>query len=650
MSRSTDHYFQRAGKLVRKPHSRLGTPRGDTANAPPYLPLGNIQPARSENSDDVWWPLAQQATVGRVLAGAAAALSASVALTAGFNSHNDEIVPQAAPSMGGSHVPTVRSSGPNLIRWWQNDEIPSGGVPAFVSDEDGSRPSPALPPAPMALPAQHQDDLPPQAATLADDAPDWFPGAAIVQAPVVCLWGHQDERAPTLIEEGQWPHSLVTLRADPLAILWATDEDAIQASGMEEEPWPPPAALAAWLARPLPAWQDELGTPAATPALAEDDWRASMLPPWLAPAQPWPSDEFQPVELAEEDWRAPAPLAASVASLPQPGDDFAPPPFALDDDPWFAPAPQRWAVAAASFWADDEFAKPALDEEPWIAFRQPAPSVAAAAWLDDDFVAAVAASVLLDDDTSWVPAPMAPPIARALPAADDDWAPRAAVDEDAGWQAPAPLPPSLAATPAWATDEIVPQPAAPALIDDEWQAPTAVGQALQPDPQWPDDAFSTVVLADDAWQALAPLPSAPAALQPWDDGAAVQQPVALAEEVYEFRPLVLQAWSDLRVWTHQDEWPTPLVPLPFDEEPWITFPPVLLPPAPAFFPPGQPSDDEFPALVTPVEPPAPGPSLLGGRRIVRIPRPLMEARRVGQLTDDDLLLLIAGAVAAGLLG
>lgn len=692
MSLGGDKFFLRGVKLRRRPSSLRLTPELDAANVPPFLPQTGVAPiVDDDGGEDSWFAGVARCFVGVAIAGTAAALASSVAIAGSFNQFNDEIVPTPPPAMGGgvTHTP-----GPNIVRFYQPDEAPFGAAPALsIDDEAGWQP--ALPPAPQPLPlaAQQQDELA-APATLLDDDDElgaWPPIRAIIPAPVVQLWTHQDERAPTLLEEDQWPAATLTISpptvriwgepdwaptaatlagadddpAPPAAVpasitsvVWATDDDVIPGLGVDDEYWLRLDSLAARWYGPPPAAQDELGTPAASPAFEEDAWtaRRADAAPWVTVWQD--ADELEaPTPSDDDGWAAPLSAPQALRTLPQPADEFPASPFSLDEDGWAAPRLLPAHPWVAVWQESDELEAPTPDDADAWAPPQPARWAApSAAFSADEEIVPQPASAVVDDADAWalVPAP-APAAPAQLARADEDWVPPIGIDDDAGWQAPVPQPaPAARLGPPALDDEFVPPPAA-SLADDDagWQAVPAAAPRVPPLALFDDDVLPRSAALDegDGWAPTAPPASAPRlALAAWgDDSEIVPQPPAVPEEEYDLRLFSLPTPPDLRVWTQPDEWAPPVVPLPFDESYWLTFAPLLGQPMPASFPVNQPVDEEFPLLVTPPEPPAPGPSLLGGRRIVRIPPALLEARRVGQFTDDDLLLLIAGAVAAGLL-
>ena len=315
------------------------------------LLLETPSPALDDGSDS-WWAGVQRGFVSVPLAGAAAALSLSVAISTGINRHNDEIIPyqpSEASSRSVSYGQRARHQ-TQFVRWYQNDDLPVAAAATPALDDGGWS--------------------------------QWRPPLA---SPNGIIWATDEGSIPAAVpEEDYWwkAERVSSLPAKPLA--WAEDDLPVAAGvtpALDEGEWraqfqQSPPQVRIWSA------EDDLPVQAAA-TLVEEEY-ALALPAAMAEPKALPvitTDEIFPsvVVVVEEDYqlefrRTSKDQSKAVAFLSD--DEIGP--SVVEEEYSYQPPVQR--VAPVSRVSVDEEIVPqpaplAVEDEYWLTFTL-GPSVA----------------------------------------------------------------------------------------------------------------------------------------------------------------------------------------------------------------------------------------------------------------------------------
>lgn len=263
---------------------------------------------------EAWWAGAQRCFVQVAIAGAAALLSANVAIAQEFNK-NEDVTPKltAASGEGGAKTPNMRATiAPTFVRWGQGDDIVPQGATVPL-DMEGWQPESKAPPPVLRLWTE-PDELPTPPAPAAPDehytwAPQWVPSQVVtllqvdsdfavavapfgldeeawpappvrIVPPLFKVWQEDDQRptpaAFSPVEEDAPQLGAFLVGAN--GIIWATDEEILPQGVFVDSPGGATAALPVMRARIEPRFQrwgqaEEVPTPAAPIALDDDVWQ-----------------------------------------------------------------------------------------------------------------------------------------------------------------------------------------------------------------------------------------------------------------------------------------------------------------------------------------------------------------------------------------
>lgn len=442
-----------------------------------------------------------------------------------------------------------------------------------------------------------QDEAPTQAA----EAPGDFYGQPYSQRarvdPVFIAWAQGDvlpqQAAPLAVDEEPWkPATAIDDRIT--SIVWATNEDALQAPALDDGAWSLPVTVRA---TPFPTrhfYQDEITTPAAPLGIDVDPWVTT--PVILEPAK-WVQyhDELRPtpappLQVDDSEWVRFGPVLSSADGIIWASDDDIAPAFAPEDSTWFRPT---WSIPQPirAHWHQDDplpvaAAPLGIDVDPWV---RATVVLEPAKWLAhlDELIVPPAAPLQVEDDAWWPQVSRQKEADGIIWATDDDIAPAFAAEDVVGW-------------PLFPTAPLA-RPFTTAFSQQE------------------DGLPRQTVFEDDSWQPIVPPPVA-------------AQPIYLI---------------DAEVFTEP-------VPLHVNDDYWLDWPAVASTPAPIPTLP-YPVEEEFPELVAPVVEPPIGPPLSTGNRSGayvphlevsrRFHREKAPMRAMIERREDDLLLLIIAAAA-----
>ena len=419
--------------------------------------------------------------VGRVLAGAALALSATVAIANGFK-HQDEtpVAPGTTSSESSSSFTQRATQTTTFIRWAQPDEAPFVAATPLPVEENEAGPLPPRPPYPVVRIWQEADERPTPAAAFIPTEAD-PPVLTSAQAPLTLrTWNEQDEiptpaAAFTPMEDD--PPLLTPPPAPSVnGIIWASDNDGAFPIGFEDDAWAP-TIFKALIYQARPWVEDDFIGVAVTFKPDEDIWlRLATIPAQPIPTVwtdqddlPTPAAAFTPTE---EDWAAPFTVAARPVLALWAGEDEWPTPAAaptiVEDEGWIRPAVPAVPPVLAVWTDQDERAPTAFEDDSWQAYVPPAAAPRTLYLPDAEDSALTPPAALAPDEDFW----LAPPPITVLPTVTvwnqpDDWLPPPppGTFEDDSWQVytppwPTPCPPFVG------DNEDVPELVAPPVVDE----------------------------------------------------------------------------------------------------------------------------------------------------------------------------------------
>lgn len=428
----------RSGRLTSSPIQDFWGPTLSARDPQiPNLPLETpaAPGAGFPDSDDSWWSGAQRCFVGVAIAGAAAALTVSVAAANSFK-HQDEVPTAAAPtSVGGASFfgqrERVRTK---FFSWPQTDELPGVAAPVALDDSGYTPPRRLVYPA--VYPQWADEQIFALGAQTALDDSGWAqlkPWPSPVQFHVI--WG-QDERptpSTTFVHQDDGPQ-LFAASYSVSGFIWATDETlpAVNtAYALADDAWLPPAPVRQLPRQLLVVAQDELVSQAPLPPSAGTASFYGQRERSRTKFLYWPTSDELPagvapaVALEDTHWTT----STSTAALPriaQWSDEELAFPFILDDSGWLPPRPPASAVQSIVSFGDDFCFLPsvtALAEDDWLT---PVPAFTASAgqlWLYQDEIPAAAVPLAADEDY-WLrfpfpPKPAVTSLSQYLPVDED---------------------------------------------------------------------------------------------------------------------------------------------------------------------------------------------------------------------------------------
>ena len=275
--------------------------------------------------------------------------------------------------------------------------------------------------------------------------------AGVALAAGICsgLQQHQDEiyqLSPTRVGAESW--AVAAVGEDPLPQVFAADDDIVPQpvvfSPVEDYWWQPGRAPTDVVALPFVADDEIVSRP-----VEDYDWRAPVVAT-PKPAEASAADDDivpQPVVFtaAEDYWLqlAADPVAVEIVDWPGRGAGGAPAGAAAIDEAYqWQPAPFVVPAAAPAFSADDDIVPQpagfALVEDYWLQLAADPVAVEIVDWPGRGAGGAPAGAAAIDEAYQWQPAPFVVPAAAPAFSADDD---------------------------------IVPQPAGFALVEDDWPLP-----------------------------------------------------------------------------------------------------------------------------------------------------------------------------------
>ncbi len=374
--------------------------------------------------------------------------------------------------------------------------------------------------------------------------------AGVALAAGICsgLQQHQDEiyqLSPTRVGAESW--AVAAVGEDPLPQVFAADDDIVPQpvvfSPVEDYWWQPGRAPTDVVALPFVADDEIVSRP-----VEDYDWRAPVVAT-PKPAEASAADDDivpQPVVFtaAEDYWLqlAADPVAVEIVDWPGRGAGGAPAGAAAIDEAYqWQPAPFVVPAAAPAFSADDDIVPQpagfALVEDDW---PLPGPQ-RARAWVQV-FASGEASAVELADIEQWsAPRVVAvPPQALYLPDADQvpAGALRGTPNEDY-WLAPVWSPAGVVAPVARADVDIVPQPVPAVPEQTEWQAGFVAPQPPRfvylPDPEALPAGVLFGTPNEDYWLAPVWLPAGVVAPVARADVDIVPQPVPAVPEQTEWQ-------------------------------------------------------------------------------------------------------------------
>lgn len=474
---------------------------------------------------------------------AAAALSVSVAISAGIHRANDDIVPVVAaePASGESTGSFARRTqyASAQWRWGAPDERPTP-VTAALDEGHWQPPAPAQPAVPT-LRQYHQDDL----TRPVVEEHDWRPALIFPPAFSSEVFRQQDEITRPVVEEQDWTSPYFVKTSYVLPTWWATDEIAVEVaaeapaestgsyprraqSASQQWRWDAPDELPSVAAAFVPDedyWQQGRGfqpTPLALPAIEQGEYALATVfedDSWTRPfSVPVPIqvsgpvwDDPVPVSPVDVDedyhWRAYSIPATAYAITLWQQDEIpaADPPIIEEVYDW---QPQRdKSVVVNVVFRDNEdyvarFVNPENDE--WQTYTRIVSPPIVCTWFDQDELPSTVVVTAFDDD-AWLPA--APRIAQPVIGAwlVQDEFPRVTVFEDDAWRITQPVVSGIAQQPIQDSGDFV--GVTQQIEESEWRPPVLADPTPRFAKVWiNDDPPFRAAFADDAWQVYTPLP------------------------------------------------------------------------------------------------------------------------------------------------